>query len=86
MQHLGAQCKRKARSGRGEPYSALFVHLAAATPAVRWLEHFPLLEPLFDDPVDMDANGEIAPSAALGHGLNWAEGARAEFLVIDKIE
>ena len=38
---------------------ALFIHLAAAAPSVKWMEHFPLLEPLFDHPVDMDENGEI---------------------------
>jgi len=60
---------------------SLFVHLAAAAPSIRWMEHFPLLEPLFDNPVDMDATGQIAPSGDSGHGLRWAEGARAEFLV-----
>lgn len=59
---------------------ALFVHLACAAPAVRWLEDFPLLEPLFDDPVDMDVNGEMAPPDAPGHGLEWKRGAREEFL------
>jgi L-alanine-DL-glutamate epimerase-like enolase superfamily enzyme len=60
---------------------ALFIHLAAAAPAVRWMEHFPLLEPLFDNPVEMDENGEIAPPDDPGHGLRWADGARSEFLV-----
>ena len=62
---------------------ALFIHLAAAAPSVCWMEHFPLLEPLFDNPVDMDANGEITPSAEAGHGLKWAEGARSEYLVTE---
>lgn len=60
---------------------ALFIHLAAACPSVRWMEHFPLLEPLFDNPADMDSSGMIAPSATPGHGLIWADGARAEFRV-----
>jgi L-alanine-DL-glutamate epimerase-like enolase superfamily enzyme len=60
---------------------ALFVHLACASPAVRWLEHFPLLEPLFDEPVQMDGNGEMKPPETPGHGLNWAPGARDEFFV-----
>lgn len=60
---------------------ALFIHLAAAAPSVRWMEHFPLLEPLFDDPVDVDGNGEIAPPDVPGHGLRWADGARAAFRV-----
>ena len=60
---------------------ALFIHLAAAAPSIRWMEYFPLLEPLFDDPVDMDEKGEITPSSAAGHGLIWASGAREEFLI-----
>jgi L-alanine-DL-glutamate epimerase-like enolase superfamily enzyme len=60
---------------------ALFAHLAAAAPAVRWLEHFPLLEPLFADPVEMDGDGRITPSDRPGHGLVWADGARDEFLL-----
>lgn len=60
---------------------ALFIHLAAAAPSVRWMEHFPLLEPLFDSPVDIDANGEISPPDEPGHGLRWADGARAAFHV-----
>lgn len=60
---------------------SLFIHLAAACPSVRWMEHFPLLEPLFDNPVDMDSDGMISPSTGPGHGLVWAAGARAEFRV-----
>jgi L-alanine-DL-glutamate epimerase-like enolase superfamily enzyme len=60
---------------------ALFVHLAAACPSVKWLEHFPLLEPLFDNPVDMDGTGFLSPSEEPGHGLRWMDGARAEFRV-----
>lgn len=58
---------------------ALFIHLAAAAPAVRWMEDFPLLEPLFADPVSMDADGMIAPPDGPGHGLVWAAGAREEY-------
>ncbi len=60
---------------------ALFVHLAAACPSVQWLEHFPLLEPLFENPVEMDENGKMAPPEIPGHGLAWAPGARTEFSV-----
>ena len=60
---------------------ALFVHLAAAAPGIRWLEDFPLLEPLFVDLVEMDSNGEIAPPETQGHGLRWAPGAREEYRV-----
>ena len=58
---------------------ALFIHLAAAAPAVAWMEDFPLLEPLFEDPRSMDENGRIAPSDGPGHGLAWADGAREEY-------
>ena len=58
---------------------ALFVHLAAAAPSVTWLEHFPLLEPLFDNPVDLDEDGNISPSTESGHGLRWAEDARNRY-------
>ncbi|MBK17404.1 MAG: hypothetical protein CMM52_01010 [Rhodospirillaceae bacterium] len=60
---------------------ALFVHLAAAAPTVIWLEHFPLLEPLFENPVDLDKNGNISPPDLPGHGLSWADGARNEYFV-----
>ncbi|MEX2455185.1 MAG: mandelate racemase/muconate lactonizing enzyme family protein [Rhodospirillaceae bacterium] len=58
---------------------ALFVHVAAAAPSIRWMEDFPLLEPLFEDPVAMDAQGNIAPRDVAGHGLVWKDGARSEF-------
>ncbi|MEK9644315.1 MAG: enolase C-terminal domain-like protein, partial [Alphaproteobacteria bacterium] len=58
---------------------SLFIHVAAAAPAIRWMEDFPLLEPLFDDPAGMDGDGNIAPPDAPGHGLVWADGARKEF-------
>ena len=58
---------------------ALFIHLAGAAPAIRWMEDFPLLEPLFDNPVTMDAEGNISPSEVPGHGIVWADGAGKEF-------
>ena len=60
---------------------ALFAHLAAAAPAVRWLEDFPLLEPLFVDLVEIDENGAMTPSEAPGHGMRWAPGAREEYRI-----
>ena len=60
---------------------ALFVHMAAAAPAVRWLEDFPLLEPLFVDLVEMDDNADMAPPETPGHGMRWAPGARDEFRI-----
>jgi len=47
----------------------LFVHLAAATPAVTWLEEFPLLEPLFDGWPETSSEGTMMPREAAGHGL-----------------
>ena len=58
---------------------ALFIHLAGAATAIGWMEDFPLLEPLFDTPVEMDSEGNLSPPGELGHGLKWAEGARNEY-------
>ena len=60
---------------------ALFVHLAAAAPAIKWLEHFPLLEVLFDAPAEMDGEGRIVPPERPGHGLQFAPGARERYWV-----
>lgn len=50
----------------------LFVHLACAAPAVRWLEEFPLLEPMFEGWPDIDADGRMQPRDVAGHGLSLA--------------
>lgn len=47
----------------------LFAHVAAAAPALRWLEEFPLLEPLFDGWPDIAENGTMTAAPGLGHGL-----------------
>jgi len=60
---------------------ALFIHLAAAAPAVKWLEDFPLLEPLFVDLPEMDSNGEMAMPETPGHGMRFAPGAREDYRV-----
>lgn len=60
---------------------ALFVHMAAAAPSVTWLEDFPLLEPLFDIGVEIDDAQRMSPGTRPGHGLIWADGARAEYRV-----
>ncbi len=54
---------------------ALFVHLAAVCPNIRMLEHFPLLEPLFDDPIDLREDGTISPRHEPGHGIRLTEEA-----------
>ncbi len=47
----------------------LFVHLAAVSPAVTWLEEFPLLEPLFEGWPVLSAEGTLTPTDVAGHGL-----------------
>ena len=59
----------------------LFVHLAAVSPCVTWLEDFPLLEPLFGNPATFDKAGQLGMGKAAGHGLVWASGARENFRV-----
>jgi L-alanine-DL-glutamate epimerase-like enolase superfamily enzyme len=54
----------------------LFAHLAAASSAVRWLEEFPLLEPLFDGWPEIAKDGTMSASAAPGHGLVLTSKAR----------
>lgn len=56
----------------------LFAHVAAAAPAMRWLEEFPLLEPLFDGWPAIDAKGMMAASTLPGHGLTLNERYRKE--------
>jgi L-alanine-DL-glutamate epimerase-like enolase superfamily enzyme len=57
----------------------LFAHLAAAVPAVTWLEDFPLLEPLFDGWPDVSPAGTVEPRNVPGHGLTIDEGTRRRF-------
>ncbi len=58
----------------------LFAHVAAAAPALRWLEEFPLLEPLFEGWPGVDANGAMMASSASGHGLELSERYRREMV------
>ncbi len=55
----------------------LFVHVAAAVSSIRWLEDFPLLEPLFDGWPVMSQNSTMGPSDMPGHGLVLSELARS---------
>jgi L-alanine-DL-glutamate epimerase-like enolase superfamily enzyme len=59
----------------------LFVHLAAVSPAVTWLEDFPVLEPLFGSPPTFNSSGYLDLPLVPGHGLELAEGARRAFLI-----
>ncbi|MGE0591814.1 MAG: mandelate racemase/muconate lactonizing enzyme family protein [Vicinamibacterales bacterium] len=56
----------------------LFVHLAAAAPALTWLEEFPLLEPLFEGWPVLDPHGCLRPPDVPGHGLVLAPEVRAQ--------
>jgi L-alanine-DL-glutamate epimerase-like enolase superfamily enzyme len=59
----------------------LFAHVAAAAPALRWLEEFPLLEPLFEGWPGIDANGAMIASSAPGHGLALSERYRGTMIL-----
>jgi L-alanine-DL-glutamate epimerase-like enolase superfamily enzyme len=55
---------------------SLFVHLAAASPAVTWLESFPLLEPMFEGVPELNSDGTMTIySKTRGHGLSLSEKA-----------
>ena len=58
----------------------LFAHVAAVAPALRWLEEFPLLEPLFDGWPGIDASGTMMALSAPGHGLALSERYRREMV------
>jgi L-alanine-DL-glutamate epimerase-like enolase superfamily enzyme len=53
----------------------LFVHLAAVSRSVSWIEDFPLIEPLFEGWPPIDNNGHMSPLPAAGHGLHLSDKA-----------
>lgn len=55
----------------------LFAHVAAATSSLRWLEEFPLLEPLFEGWPKLTADGTMSITDSPGHGLSLSEKAKA---------
>jgi L-alanine-DL-glutamate epimerase-like enolase superfamily enzyme len=55
----------------------LFVHVAAVSQSLRWVEEFPLLEPLFDGWPTVSPEGNMTPSGSPGHGLALSGKARA---------
>jgi L-alanine-DL-glutamate epimerase-like enolase superfamily enzyme len=57
----------------------LFVHVAAAAPAVTWLEDFPLVEPLFDGWPPIQPNGAIEARTVPGHGLALSADVRTRY-------
>ncbi|MFI8453501.1 mandelate racemase/muconate lactonizing enzyme family protein [Streptomyces erythrochromogenes] len=50
----------------------LHVHLVAAGRTTTWLEHFPLLDDLLEETLEI-RNGRAAPPDRPGHGLRWDE-------------
>jgi L-alanine-DL-glutamate epimerase-like enolase superfamily enzyme len=58
----------------------LFAHVAAAAPAIRWLEEFPLLEPLFEGWPSIARDGTMTASSSPGHGLALHERFRNEIV------
>ena len=57
----------------------LFVHVASVSPAVTWLEEFPLLEPLFEGWPELGPDGLLEPCELPGHGLSLAHDVRKKF-------
>lgn len=57
---------------------SIFIHLAAVAPNLTWLEDFPLLEPLFTNPVTIKS-GMIEPPTEPGHGLQLADNAIKDY-------
>jgi L-alanine-DL-glutamate epimerase-like enolase superfamily enzyme len=56
----------------------LFAHVAAASPAIRWLEEFPLLEPLFEGWPAIARDGTMTATSSPGHGLTLHQRFRNE--------
>ena len=59
----------------------LFSHVAAAAPALRWLEEFPLLEPLFEGWPAIATDGTMTAATGPGHGLSLSERYRKQMAV-----
>ncbi len=56
----------------------LFVHIAAAAPALTWLEEFTLLEPMFDGWPELSPSGSLTIDTSIaGHGLSLSDRAQA---------
>jgi len=59
----------------------LFIQLAAACPHLTWLEEFHTIEPLFATMPAMEPDGTIGLPDTPGHGLVFADGARATYKI-----
>ncbi|WP_420607319.1 mandelate racemase/muconate lactonizing enzyme family protein [Novosphingopyxis sp.] len=81
------ECLRVARFAEAHGISVtphflpqIFIHLAAASPAVTWLEDFPLLEPLFSEAPQYDVQGGLMPGPeVIGLGFDILPEQRAKF-------
>jgi L-alanine-DL-glutamate epimerase-like enolase superfamily enzyme len=60
---------------------ALFIHVAAAAPQIKWLEDFPVMEHMFAAWPEWDKNGDMAMPTGPGHGIAFQPDARAKYLV-----
>jgi L-alanine-DL-glutamate epimerase-like enolase superfamily enzyme len=59
----------------------IFIHLAAVSENVIWLEDFPLLEPLFGNPQTFNTNGMLTPNGLSGLGLEWDKESEQRYKV-----
>lgn len=50
----------------------LHVHVVAGTKAGGYVEHFPLLDPLLDETLQVSPEGALRPPDRPGHGLAWS--------------
>lgn len=66
---LAAYCARTSKHIAPHFLPGLFIHLAAVSKEVTWLEHFPLLEAVFINPPEPGLNGMIEPTISPGHGI-----------------
>jgi L-alanine-DL-glutamate epimerase-like enolase superfamily enzyme len=58
----------------------LHIHLAAATPGSDWVEDFPILDAVIEDPLRPVAGTALPPDRA-GHGIRWDRAALDHYTV-----
>jgi L-alanine-DL-glutamate epimerase-like enolase superfamily enzyme len=58
----------------------LHVHLAAASPSVSYVEHFPILDGVIAEPIQ-PIEGAMEPPSRPGHGIVWDVEAIAAWTV-----
>jgi L-alanine-DL-glutamate epimerase-like enolase superfamily enzyme len=57
----------------------LHVHVVAGTRAGLYVEHFPLIDPLLEDTLEVSPGGTLRPPDRPGHGLAWSEEALGRY-------